>query len=251
MLYDLTTTSGKLLDTYHGRHSEPVSRVMVHSGDNSVHFHFGTPGLAGEPDAYHTSRLIGFIDGGEEPTSSGERTFTNLPPGRYTFEASGRTSDHRWSEPIHFEFEVLAPWWLTSTAKTGYILAALISVYAIVRWRTRLLERQRHQLEQIVTARTSELANKAKALERLHQLEHDETLVARLSAETARLELLRYQLNPHFLFNSLNSIRALVYSSPATAGDMVTKLAEFCRRTLNRSNDEIVSVADEVQMARN
>ena len=72
-----------------------------------------------------------------------------------------------------------------------------------------------------------------------------------MSASPARLELLRYQLNPHFLFNSLNSIRALVYSTPDAAGEMVSKLADFCRRTLSRSGDEMVSVGDELEMARN
>ncbi len=220
-------------------------------GINSLRFRFGTPGLAGEPDGDHVSRLIGFNDGGEEPTPTGERTFTNLPPGRYVFEAHGRSADHHWSDPLRLEIIVPTPWWLTPLAKGVYLLAALLGVYGIVRWRTRRLLHQREALEHTVAARTAELANKAKALERLHQLEHDANLASRLAAETARLELLRYQLNPHFLFNSLNSIRALVHSAPESASEMVTKLAEFCRRTLNRGSDEMVSVDDEVEMARN
>ncbi len=246
LLHRITTASGKVLHTH--RDTTPL---QVHPGDNSLRFHFGTPGLAGEPDRLHTSRLIGFVDGDEEITASGERTFTNLPPGTYTFEARGRTSDYRWSEPVQYQFEVLPPWWLTPWAQAGALFSAAAGIVLIVRWRTRRLVRQREALEAIVAARTAELANKAKALERLHQLEHDATLAARLAAETARLELLRYQLNPHFLFNSLNSIRALVHASPAAASEMVTKLAEFCRRTLNRGSDEMVSVDDEVEMARN
>ena len=245
LIHSAVTTGGKVLASF--REHAPL---QVQPGDNSIRFHFGTPGLAGEPDAIHTSRLIGFIDGSEELNNSGERTFTNLPPGHYVFAAQGRGSDFRWSETGRLEFEVLAPWWATSTAKAAYLFAAIIAVYVIVRWRTRRLVRQRAALEQIVAERTAELANKAKALERLHQLEHDETLAARLAAETVRLELLRYQLNPHFLFNSLNSIRALVHTAPASASEMVSKLAEFCRRTLNRGNDEMVTVADEIGMAR-
>lgn len=247
VLHSLTTTSGRTLASG-GHIAESLDIAPEH---NSVRFRFGTPGLSGEHDGYHVSQLIGFSGGELEANPTGERTFTNLPPGDYVFEARGRTADHHWSTPARLAFTVLAPWWLTPAAKVAYGLVALGSVYLIVRWRTLRLEAQRTQLEQVVAARTAELANKAAALERLHALEHDATLAARLSAETARLELLRYQLNPHFLFNSLNSIRALVYSAPETAGEMVTKLAEFCRRTLNRSNDEMVSVADEVAMARN
>ncbi|WP_221030509.1 sensor histidine kinase [Actomonas aquatica] len=246
LLHSVVTTNGKQLADHRFN-----GRLRIAPDDNSLRFHFGTPALAGEEDRLHTSSLIGFVGGVEEVNNSGERTFTNLPPGTYTFEARGRTADHRWSEPTRFEFDVLAPWWLTPTAKTLYVLAAALAVYLIVRWRTRRLVHQRAALEVIVAERTAELANKAQALERLHRLEHDETLAARLAAETARLELLRYQLNPHFLFNSLNSIRALVHSAPESASEMVTKLAEFCRRTLNRGSDEMVSVDDEVEMARN
>lgn len=245
VLHGLETTTGSFLPR------QADGRLEVPAKQNSIRFHFGTPGLAGEISADHRSRLIGFVDGQFESNPGGERTFTNLPPGDYTFEASSRTADHRWSEPARVTFTVLAPWWLNPFAKLVYLLTALMAVYAIVRWRTARLVRQRAELEAIVAERTAELAQKAESLERLHELERDETLAARLAAETARLELLRYQLNPHFLFNSLNSIRALVYSSPDSAGEMVSKLADFCRRTLSRGGDEMVSIGDELEMARN
>ncbi len=245
ILHHVSTTGGTILPLVAGETQE------IPAPQNSLRFHFGTPGLAGEESSEHRSRLTGFIDGQLETNNSGERTFTNLPPGTYTFEASGRTADHRWSAPARITFTVLAPWWLTPFAKLGYLLAGLAVVYAIVRLRTSRLMRQRAELEAQVAARTTELAQKAESLQRLHELERDETLAARLAAETARLELLRYQLNPHFLFNSLNSIRALVFSSPDAAGEMVSKLADFCRRTLSRSEDEMVSVGDEMEMARN
>ena len=47
---------------------------------------------------------------------------------------------------------------------------------------------------------------------------------AELLAHSAQLQMLRYQLNPHFLFNSLNSIRALILEDQAKARDMVTEL---------------------------
>ncbi|GAB5560315.1 MAG: hypothetical protein SynsKO_19620 [Synoicihabitans sp.] len=246
VLHSVTTAAGKGLAT--SLHAERPLEIPARQ--NSLRFRFGTPGLAGEIAVEHQSRLIGFVDGNLETNNSGERTFTNLPPGEYTFEARGRSADHRWSDPVVVSFVVLAPWWLTTAAKMGWVLLAILLVYTFVWWRTSRLERLRNELESTVASRTAELAQKAAALERLHKLEHDETLAARLAAETARLELLRYQLNPHFLFNSLNSIRALVYTSPDSAGEMVSKLAEFCRRTLSRGGDEMVTLADELEMAR-
>jgi hypothetical protein len=48
----------------------------------------------------------------------------------------------------------------------------------------------------------------------------------------SRIQMLRYQLNPHFLFNALNSVRALIDENPAHAQSMVTELAEFLRYSL-------------------
>jgi len=44
--------------------------------------------------------------------------------------------------------------------------------------------------------------------------------------------MLRYQLNPHFLFNSLNSARALIDEDPRAAREMITELSEFLRYSL-------------------
>ncbi len=74
---------------------------------------------------------------------------------------------------------------------------------------------------------------------------------AQLAEEKARLESLRYQLNPHFLFNALNSIYGLVYPHSAAAGDLVRRLADFCRDTLTRPGGKWQPLGDELAMLRN
>ncbi len=244
VLRELTTTSGRVV--------APAANGewRVQPEENSLRFRFGTPGLAGEPDVRHETRLRGFADGVVELTEGGERAFTNLPPGAYTFEARGRSADGRWSQPAQITFRVLAPWWQTIGAWIGYVALLGASLFAYVRWRIRRLTRERRRLEGIVAERTAELAAKNRELERLNRVEQDEKLTALLAEEKARLELLRYQLNPHFLFNSLNSIRALVFAHPEAAGEMVTKLAEFCRWTLTHGTDETTTVNDELETVR-
>jgi sensor histidine kinase YesM len=65
----------------------------------------------------------------------------------------------------------------------------------------------------------------------------------------AELRLLKAQLNPHFLFNALNGVRALIADEPARAQDAVTRLARTLRYTLASGDDELVSVARELEMA--
>ncbi|PSL42638.1 histidine kinase [Chitinophaga niastensis] len=63
----------------------------------------------------------------------------------------------------------------------------------------------------------------------------------------AELFKLRQQLQPHFLFNSLNSINALIMLRPKEAREMVLKLSDFLRGSLKREDDQWISLAEELQ----
>ena len=67
--------------------------------------------------------------------------------------------------------------------------------------------------------------------------------------EATRLKALELQLNPHFFFNSLNSVRALIAENPSRAQRMVTKLSSLLRYTL-QADDETVSLRKELDIAR-
>jgi len=66
----------------------------------------------------------------------------------------------------------------------------------------------------------------------------------------ARMEALQNQINPHFLFNTLNSISSLVRFDPDTAREMISKLATILRRLLN-STDSFVPLREEVEFIDN
>lgn len=69
-----------------------------------------------------------------------------------------------------------------------------------------------------------------------------------LLAQKSQLQMLRYQLNPHFLFNSLNSIQALVYENPEHADKMITELSEFLRFTLRDKDKLFIPLGEEVNI---
>jgi len=69
-------------------------------------------------------------------------------------------------------------------------------------------------------------------------------------AHQAQLQMLRYQLNPHFLFNALNSIRAMILREPERARQIVTELSEFLRYSLNGNGHES-TVGEEMQAIEN
>jgi len=69
-------------------------------------------------------------------------------------------------------------------------------------------------------------------------------------AHSAQLQMLRYQLNPHFLFNSLNSIRALIDEDKIRAKSMVTELSEFLRYSLISKDFSEVPLRSELDAIR-
>lgn len=73
-------------------------------------------------------------------------------------------------------------------------------------------------------------------------------LESQLSAQEAELRMLRTQIDPHFLFNSLNSISALTSQNPAGAREMTLQLAEFFRHTLGLEAHRKVTLAAEARL---
>ena len=71
------------------------------------------------------------------------------------------------------------------------------------------------------------------------------------SNRESELKNLRSQLNPHFLFNSLNSIRALVDIEPAKAKTSITTLSNLLRQSLMMGKENMVTVEQELDMVRN
>ncbi|MCG8580891.1 MAG: histidine kinase [Bacteroidales bacterium] len=70
--------------------------------------------------------------------------------------------------------------------------------------------------------------------------------VNRLLRET-ELNALKSQLNPHFLFNSLNSVSALTITEPDAARTMINKLSEFMRYSLKKNEDALLPLRDELK----
>ncbi len=89
----------------------------------------------------------------------------------------------------------------------------------------------------------SMLANGARYLERFHR----RVRAAEQAALNAQLTALRAQINPHFLFNSLNSIAALIRSRPAEAERVTESLADLFRYSLRASERPVVTLGEEVE----
>ncbi len=257
----IETAAGELL--FAGANGPAASRdsppLRLPPHQDALRIQFAAPSFApdhtGATHIEYRTRLEGLDRDWSAWSSQAERDLTNLPWRAFTFRVQARDDTGRASPETVLAFSIAPAWWATHWARTGYGVLGLLGIAGIVRLRTRALRRRADRLEQIVAERTRELAQsntqlatQNTELARLHQLELDEKIAAQLAEEKARLELLRYQLNPHFLLNAFTTLRSLVFSSPEAAGKTVERLADFCRIALTRSDESSATVEAEVRL---
>lgn len=79
--------------------------------------------------------------------------------------------------------------------------------------------------------------------------EHEMLLRAKNSVKEAQLQMLRYQLNPHFMFNTMNAISTLIYKNEnQKAGEMLDKLCDFFRYSLDQNTEQLSSLSKELEL---
>lgn len=163
------------------------------------------------------------IDYHWQTTRNNTIEYTTLPPGNYDFEMYTINNDGVKSQnTIHLHFTILQPFWNTwwFLFLGIFILSALIALIFVLRIR-QIKKREREKNE-----------------------------LTRKIAET-EMQALRSQMNPHFIFNSINSIQHLVLiNEPLTANYYLTKFSKLMRNVLEQSRMELVSLEEELENIR-
>jgi signal transduction histidine kinase len=92
----------------------------------------------------------------------------------------------------------------------------------------------------------------AHALQYYRGLREGEARTGQLAAQLAQAQLqaLKMQIHPHFLFNTLNSIAALLHKDVETADRMIARLGDFLRLTLKRSESQTINFAQELEFLK-
>ncbi|MFW6388153.1 MAG: two-component regulator propeller domain-containing protein, partial [bacterium] len=133
--------------------------------DNTVGFRFATLDFAVPEGNRQRYRLSGFESQWSEWTFSNDVTYTNIPPGEYTFEVQGQDSHGTPTRrTARIGVRIVPPIWRTTWfagAATVFLLAVL---WGILRWRTQQLTRRAELLEAQVAERTQELSQANDAL---------------------------------------------------------------------------------------
>ncbi|MBX7243047.1 MAG: histidine kinase [Bacteroidia bacterium] len=153
--------------------------------------------------------------------TSGKRRYvgyTNLNGGHYTFRVKGKNGEGVWGNTVSIPVFVETPFYKKTAFQIICILLFMAGLYGLYLYRVRQIQ----ETERIKTEFNSKLAE-------------------------TRMQALRAQMNPHFIFNCLNSInRYIIKSDIKTASLYLTRFSKLIRLILDNSQHKSIPLSDEL-----
>lgn len=211
-----------------GKPSVYLSQIMVNDvhqiasikdfsySQRKIQFTLSYPTLRNRESIHYHYKLEGNDDNWSvNDYTSNQITYNALAPGNYTFLAKAEKQGV-FSDTISYSFSIASPfytrWWFISIA----VLIFLGSVYSIYKW---------------------QLSVQRKKSQRINEL------------NASKLTAIQSQMNPHFIFNSLNSIQDLILKGDVEHSySYITTFSNLVRRTLSYSDKDFIDFEQEIKL---
>lgn len=204
-----------------------VNKLVFPHDQNHLGFEFFALNLSNPEGVKYSWKLAGF-DPHWSPVSPEHRiVYSNISPGDYTFLVKSCNEDGVWNaSPIRIPIHIAAPWWMTWWFIGLEILGGMLLIAGIFGWQSRRIKAQSEE-------------------ERRKLL---------LEKEMVELEqkALRLQMNPHFIFNALNSIQSQIGTgNEKEARYYLAKFSGLMRQILDNSRNSTITLQEEINTLEN
>lgn len=196
--------------------------IQLKASENNIRFSFSAICFQDTDRILYACRLLGYDDEPGSLSRQNTANYTNLPPGTYRFEVAAA---HRgvWFDEKAFLDLTIKPYYHQMLWFRVLVILAIVLLLAT-----------------IFKLRSNQIRKK----EKIH------TDFAKRIAE-AEMKSLRAQMNPHFIFNSLNSINTFILKNETdVASEYLTKFSRLIRAVLNNSKNKLVTLEDELDALR-
>jgi ligand-binding sensor domain-containing protein len=166
-------------------------------------------------------QLVGFDEKMVDLGTNRIISYTNVPPDNYTLKVIASNNDGVWNyKGFELKIFITPPFWATWWFKTIVVIAFIGAVFLFFKIREKRIKRE--QIRQ--TAINKQIAE-------------------------IRMIALRGQMNPHFIFNSLNSIQHFITTrEKEEALNYLSKFSKLIRKILENSRENTVSISNELQL---
>jgi len=202
---------------------EQSGTIVLHYPQNSFACSFSAPDFFNGRAVKYAYRLTG-VDA--DWVQSGSRNFlsySNLGAGKYVLHIKAANSDGVWNEKgIELKITVLPPFWKTAWFQIGLLLLLALCIYSLFIYRVRSIRKK----EALKTAINKQMAD-------------------------MRLKVLRTRINPHFMFNALNSIQECIFTQKTdTASKYLSKFSRLLRLILEQSENTFITISEEIEILK-
>lgn len=204
-----------------------VKNIELPHNKNHLTFDFMGINFNNPEAVVYKWKLEGFDEGWSPPSKQNTVTYSNLPFGDFTFKVLSCNEEGVWNtEPQMIHITIKVPFWRQTWVIVCSIIAILTLITLLFRLRINTVKR--------------------KAAEREEKL--------RLEKELIELEqkALRLQMNPHFIFNALNSIQSQIGTNQdQSARYYLAKFSRLMRQILDNSRSTMITLEEEINTLEN
>jgi ligand-binding sensor domain-containing protein len=190
---------------------------------NMLLFQFSSLNFVSPRFDQYRYRLAGLNNNWTNAGSRRSVIYSDIPPGNYTFQVNAVNEDGVWNKkPYSVTIVINPPFWKTLWFKLLVILIGILILYTIYKLRLNVIKKKHYE-----------------KMER-----------AALNQKIVKLEkmALQAQMNPHFIFNSLNSIKAYILSNESDeAVEYLNDFAALIRKILQNSRKEKIPLSEELE----
>ena len=200
-------------DSLYSYSQVPVNPVLDHT-HNSIGISFNGISFSNNPYVEYSYQLEPIDKTWSDPSTSNFVSLMNLSPGHYNFWIKAKDKASGWSKPEVFSFTIKPPFWQTWWFRITGIIVFILGIAILYK------------------NHTKKIKHKAAVQNQLRELE---------------MKALKSQMNPHFVYNSLNSIQALI--ADGKQDDAIRYIGSFSRllrQILHHSDSAVITLDKEL-----
>ncbi|MGL5890297.1 MAG: sensor histidine kinase, partial [Bacteroidia bacterium] len=186
------------------------------SDKRKIQFVFSSPTIRNRGTTHYHYKLVGYDTNWIiNEYAANSATYNALAPGNYILQVKAENQG-KFSEVITYSFSIAKPyymrWWFVGCC----IVLFLAGVYSLYRWQLNIQQRKLRQINEL---------------------------------NASKLTAIQSQMNPHFIFNALNSIQDLILKGDVeNSYSYITTFSNLVRRTLNYSDKDFIDFEQEIKL---
>lgn len=204
-----------LTDSLYSYYQLPYDPVLNYSQNSLAIFFNAIDFATSNSNPEYSYKLLPLDTSWSIPSKIKSVSFAQLPAGKYQFIVRAKDRASGWGQPAGFRFTITPPFWNKWWFRLAIIAIASFIIISIFRARIQKIKRDAF------------IENQLKELE---------------------MKALKAQMNPHFIYNALNSIQALVANDKKTEGiHYIGSFSRLLRQVLDNSESNVISLDKELE----